>query len=165
MNMASIWELPVLYVCENNQYSEYTPYQETTSGQVTSRPAAFGIPAEQVDGQDVRAVFEVASRLVDQVRSGGGPHFLEAKTYRYRGHHVGDVDRRYYRSREEEEEWARDRDPLRKLADQLIIEEVAEEATFQRIHEEVGGQIEAAVQFAIDAPFPEPSEVDKHVYA
>src|SRR5437763_7861230 len=64
MNMASIWELPVLYVCENNQYSEYTAYQETTSGQVTGRPAAFGIPAEQVDGQDVQAVFEVASRLV-----------------------------------------------------------------------------------------------------
>src|SRR5205823_5993327 len=127
MNMASIWELPVLYVCENNQYSEYTAYQETTSGQVTGRPAAFGIPAEQVDGQDVQAVFEVASRLVDQVRRGGGPQFLEAKTYRYRGHHVGDVDRRYYRSREEEEEWARDRDPLRKLADRLIIEEIAEE--------------------------------------
>jgi TPP-dependent pyruvate/acetoin dehydrogenase alpha subunit len=165
MNMASIWKLPVIYVCENNQYSEYTPYGETTSGEIVGRPAAFGIPAEQVDGQDVRAVFEVATRLVEATRAGNGPAFLEAKTYRYRGHHVGDVDRRYYRSREEEEEWARDRDPLRKLADWLIAEELAEEMTFSRIHEEVGGEIEAAVQFAMDAPFPNPDEVDQHVYA
>jgi TPP-dependent pyruvate/acetoin dehydrogenase alpha subunit len=165
MNMAAIWKLPVIYVCENNQYSEYTPYQETTSGEVIGRPAAFGIPAEQVDGQDVRTVFDVASRLVADVRGGGGPRFLEAQTYRYRGHHVGDVDRRYYRSREEEEEWARDRDPLRKLADWLMAEELAEEGTFTRIHEEVGGEIEAAVQFAMDAPFPDPGEVDQHVYA
>jgi acetoin:2,6-dichlorophenolindophenol oxidoreductase subunit alpha len=165
MNMASIWKLPVIYVCENNEYSEYTPYAETTSGEVVGRPAAFGIPAEQVDGQDVRAVFEAAQRLVESTRAGNGPAFLEAKTYRYRGHHVGDVDRRYYRSREEEEEWARDRDPLRKLADWLIAEELAEETTFNSIHEEVGGEIEAAVQFAMDAPFPDPSEVDQHVYA
>ena len=78
---------------------------------------------------------------------------------------MGDVDRRYYRSREEEEEWARDRDPLRRLADWLVAEELAEETTFSRIHEEVGGEIETAVQFAIDAPFPDPSEVDQHVYA
>src|SRR6266516_4256778 len=130
MNMASIWKLPVIYVCENNQYAEYTPYQETTSGEVVARAAAFGIPAEQVDGQDVRAVYETVSRLVEDVRGGGGPRFLESRTYRYRGHHVGDVDRRYYRSREEEEEWARDRDPLRRLADWLVAEELAEETTF-----------------------------------
>ncbi len=165
MNMASIWQLPVIYVCENNQYSEYTSYQETTSGEVTGRPAAFGIPAETIDGQDVRGVYETATRLVAEVRGGGGPRFLEAKTYRYRGHHVGDVDRRYYRPREEEEEWARERDPLRKLADWLITEELAEETTFERIHAEVGGEIEQAAQFAIDAPFPDPAEVDQHVYA
>ena len=165
MNMASIWKLPVIYVCENNQYSEYTRYTETTAGEVVARPAAFGIPAEQVDGQDVRAVFEKARKLVASARSGRGPAFLEAKTYRFGGHHVGDVDRRYYRSREEEEEWARDRDPLRRLADWLIAEELAEESTFNRIHEEVGGEIEAAVQFAMDAPFPDPVEVDQHVYA
>src|SRR6059036_2281257 len=76
MNMASIWKLPVIYVCENNGYSEYTPYQETTSGEVVARAAAFGIPAEQVDGQDVRAVYETVSRLVEDVRGGGGPRFL-----------------------------------------------------------------------------------------
>jgi acetoin:2,6-dichlorophenolindophenol oxidoreductase subunit alpha len=165
MNMAAAWKLPVIYVCENNQYSEYTPYTETTAGEVVARAAAFGIPAEQVDGQDVRSVFEKARKLVASTRSGNGPVFLEARTYRFRGHHVGDVDRRYYRSREEEEEWTRDRDPLKRLAEWLIAEELAEESTFQRIREEVGGEIERAVQFAIDAPFPDPAEVDQHVYA
>jgi hypothetical protein len=75
---------------------------------------------------------------VEDVRGGGGPRFLESRTYRYRGHHVGDVDRRYYRSREEEEEWARDRDPLRRLANWLITEELAEELTFTHLHEEAG---------------------------
>jgi pyruvate dehydrogenase E1 component alpha subunit len=165
MNMASIWQLPIIYVCENNQYSEYTPYQETCAGEVIGRPAAFGIPAESIDGQDVRGVYETATRLVAEVRAESGPRFLEAKTYRYRGHHVGDVDRRYYRSREEEEEWARDRDPLRKLADWLITEELAEEVTVERTQQEVAGEIERAVQFAIDAPLPDPSEVSQHVYA
>ena len=165
MNMASIWKLPVIYVCENNQYSEYTPYGETTSGEVVGSAGGIRHPCEQIDGQDVRTVHEVATRLVAEVRGGGGPRFLEAKTYRYRGHHVGDVDRRYYRSRDEEDEWARDRDPLRKLADWLIAEELADEETFELIHKDVGGEIEAAAQFAIDAPFPDPSEVDKHVYA
>ena len=94
-----------------------------------------------------------------------GPSFLEAKTYRFRGHHVGDVDRRYYRSREEEEEWARDRDPLRRLADWLLTEELAEEQTITSIQAEVDAEIERAVQFAKDAPFPDPDEVDQHVYA
>src|SRR5437867_2145542 len=165
MNMASLWKLPVIYVCEDNLYGEYTPNSETIAGTMAARPAGFGIPTTEVDGQDVRAVFEAASALVQRARGGGGPACLIAHTYRFRGHHVGDIDRRYYRSREEEEEWARNRDPLRRLADWLIAEELAEATTFTRIHEEVGGEIEAAVQFAIDAPFPDPSEVDQHVYA
>src|SRR5437016_8004026 len=85
MNMAQLWKLPVIYACENNMYNEYTHYSETTSGDILSRPAAFGLPAESVDGQDVRAVHGVASRFVERARAGAGPALLLCHTYRTRG--------------------------------------------------------------------------------
>src|SRR5438445_5569255 len=91
MNMASLWQLPVIYVCENNQYNEYTSYRETTAGEVTARAAAFGIQSEAVDGQDVQAVNATMKRLVERARRGEGPAFVQCRTYRYYGHHVGDV--------------------------------------------------------------------------
>src|ERR1700677_5016527 len=91
MNLAQLWPLPVIYVCENNQYNEYTHYTETTAGAILGRAAAFGIEAASVDGQDVRRVYEVASRLVNRARAGGGPGFLQCDTYRYGGHPVGDI--------------------------------------------------------------------------
>ena len=96
MNMASLWQLPVIYVCENNMYNEYTHYLEATAGDVLDRPRAFGIHALDVDGQDVRAVYAVTKGLVERSRRGEGPAFLVCNTYRYHGHHVGDVDRAYY---------------------------------------------------------------------
>src|SRR5574341_803553 len=86
MNMASLWKLPVIYVCENNQYNEYTHYSETTAGEVTARAQAFGIHAESIDGQDVKAVHATALKLVNNARSGAGPTFLQCKTYRFHGH-------------------------------------------------------------------------------
>src|ERR1700731_3064225 len=99
MNMAQLWKLPVVYACENNMYTEYTHFSETTAGDILARGTAFGIPAETVDGQDVRAVHATASRLVDRARSGAGPSFVLCNTYRYRGHHVGDINREYYRAK------------------------------------------------------------------
>src|SRR5215211_4293410 len=128
MNMAALWKLPVVYVCENNSYNEYTHFSETTSGNIGARAAAFGIPAEEVDGQDARAVYAATHRAVERARRGEGPGFLVCETYRYHGHHVGDVDRAYYRSKDEAE-------------------------------------VAAAAEHALEAPFPDPSEVDKHVYA
>src|SRR6202045_940159 len=96
MNLAALWKLPVIYVCENNMYNEYTHYLETTAGEILARPAAFGIPAETVDGQDVRGVYQCAMRLVQRAREGTGPSFLMCNTYRYTGHHVGDISREYY---------------------------------------------------------------------
>ncbi|MBO0832717.1 MAG: thiamine pyrophosphate-dependent dehydrogenase E1 component subunit alpha, partial [Actinobacteria bacterium] len=119
MNMASLWKLPVIYVCENNLYNEYTPQRETTAGDMKARAEAFGIAVQDVDGQDVLATWEAAQRAVARARSGEGPSFLLCHTYRYYGHHVGDVDRSYYRSKEEEQEWRRNRDPIRILADRL----------------------------------------------
>src|SRR6202167_5320575 len=90
MNLAQLWKLPVIYVCENNMYTEYTHFSETTAGDILSRATAFGVEAAKVDGQDVRAVNEGGQRLVDRARSGGGPAFLLCDTYRYHGHHAGD---------------------------------------------------------------------------
>jgi TPP-dependent pyruvate/acetoin dehydrogenase alpha subunit len=119
MNLAQLWRLPVIYVCENNLYNEYTHYAETTAGELIARPAAFGMLAEEVDGQDVRAVFAAAQRLVERARRGEGPAFMVCRTYRYHGHHVGDINRAYYRSKDEEQEWRVTRDPLATLADWL----------------------------------------------
>ncbi len=165
MNMASLWHLPVIYVCENNLYNEYTHFSETTAGELTARPEAFCIHAEEVDGQDVRAVYATTRRLVERARQGAGPAFMLCNTYRYRGHHVGDIDRSYYRSKEEEERWKAERDPLKLLAQWLIDKEFADQETLARIHADVKAEIEAGAQFAIDAPYPDTSEVDQHVYA
>src|ERR1700680_1580632 len=99
MNMAALWKLPVIYVCENNMYNEYTHYLETTAGDISARAKGFGIPGETVDGQDVRKVYAAAKQVVDRARAGAGPSFLVCDTYRFMGHHVGDVNREYYRSK------------------------------------------------------------------
>src|SRR5271163_144552 len=103
MNLAQLWKLPVIYVCENNMYTEYTHFLQTTAGDIVARATAFGVRAETVDGQDVRAVHAIATELADRARRGEGPAFLLCNTYRYRGHHVGDINREYYRSKKEEQ--------------------------------------------------------------
>jgi len=157
--------LPVIYVCENNLYNEYTHYKETTAGEITARPEAFGIHTESVDGQDVQAVYDSMMRLVERARKGEGPAFLMCNTYRYHGHHVGDIDRSYYRSKEEEQEWVKERDPLKLLAQRLIDQGLADQPVFDQIEAEVKKEIEAGANFAIDAPYPDASEVEEHVYA
>ncbi|MFZ0201698.1 MAG: thiamine pyrophosphate-dependent dehydrogenase E1 component subunit alpha [Candidatus Sulfotelmatobacter sp.] len=165
MNLAQLWKLPVIYVCENNLYNEYTHYTETTAGTILGRAAAFGIETASVDGQDVRAVNEVATRLIHRARTGGGPAFLQCDTYRYSGHHVGDINREYYRSKQEEQQWKTERDPILLLAKWLTEQGYADAASLDRITSEVRGVMEAAVKFAIAAPYPDMDEVEKHVYA
>jgi pyruvate dehydrogenase E1 component alpha subunit len=164
MNMASLWKLPVVYVCENNLYTEYTHYTETTAGDLCARAEAFGILSERVDGQDVRAVYAAAQRIVEQARRGEGPAFLLCDTYRYYGHHVGDIQRTYYRSKEEEEFWKSERDPVTLLGEWLTQHDI-DNATLEKIKVEAQAEVEAGVQFALNAPFPDASEVDQHVYA
>jgi pyruvate dehydrogenase E1 component alpha subunit len=165
MNLAQLWKLPVIYVCENNQYNEYTHFQETTAGTILGRAAAFGIEAASVDGQDVRAVHEVATRLVKRARSGDGPAFLQCDTYRYSGHHVGDINREYYRSKQEEHLWKTDRDPITLHGKWLIEQGHSDAVALEKIGKEIRVTMEAAVKFAIDAPYPSVDEVEKHVYA
>jgi pyruvate dehydrogenase E1 component alpha subunit len=165
MNMAALWKLPVIYVCENNLYNEYTHYTETTAGDLGARAQAFGIHTERVDGQDVRAVHDVAERLVARARRGEGPAFLLCDTYRYYGHHVGDIQRTYYRSREEEDYWKTERDPITLLGTWLKEQSLAADVDLEHIRAETQREVEAGVQFALDAPFPDGSEVEQHVYA
>jgi pyruvate dehydrogenase E1 component alpha subunit len=165
MNMASLWSLPVIYVCENNLYNEYTHYLEATAGEILARPRAFGIEAREVDGQDVRLVYATTAELVARARAGQCPAFLLANTYRYHGHHVGDVDRSYYRSKEEEELWRDKRDPLTLLASWLEEGKQADGEQLRRIEEDARAEITQGLRFALDAPFPEPSEVTEDVFA
>src|SRR5438067_6476672 len=165
MNMAALWKLPVVYLCENNLYTEYTHYTETTAGEIVARAAAFGMPAEEVDGQDVLAVHGATQRAVERARAGEGPSFLCANTYRFHGHHVGDVDRAYYRSKDEEADWKTNRDPVTRLGAQLVDAALATPEELERIATEAQEEIAAGVQFALDAPFPPESEVTQHVYA
>jgi TPP-dependent pyruvate/acetoin dehydrogenase alpha subunit len=165
MNLAALWKLPVIYVCENNLYTEYTHYSETTAGDILARGTAFGVQAEAVDGQDVRAVNATAQKLVDRARKGEGPAFLLCNTYRYTGHHVGDINREYYRSKQEEQEWKTKRDPIKNLVDWLISEKLADSASFTAIETEVRAEMKSAVEFAIAAPYPGVEEVEQDVYA
>ncbi|HVC86262.1 MAG TPA: thiamine pyrophosphate-dependent dehydrogenase E1 component subunit alpha [Gaiellaceae bacterium] len=165
MNMASLWRLPVIYVCENNLYNEYTHYLESTAGSILDRPKAFGIESREVDGQDVRAVHAVTSELVTRARNGEGPAFLLCNTYRYHGHHVGDVDRGYYRSKDEEQLWLSERDPLVLHGRWLREQGLADDDALRAIDDEVRAVVERGAAFALDAPFPEPGEVTEDVFA
>jgi acetoin:2,6-dichlorophenolindophenol oxidoreductase subunit alpha len=164
MNMAALWKLPVIYVCENNLYNEYTHYSETTAGDFMARAAAFGIQTDVVDGQDVRAVYLTALRLVEQARQGEGPAFLLCNTYRYHGHHVGDINRGYYRSKDEEEDWKTNRDPLQILSTWMTAEQIADAKLLEDIEQNVKIEADVALKFALGAPFPDPAEVTDHVY-
>jgi pyruvate dehydrogenase E1 component alpha subunit len=164
MNMAQLWKLPVIYVCVNNLYNEYTHHSESTAGSMKARAEAFGILTAEVDGQNVREVYEAAHRLVERARSGDGPAFLLCNTYRYLGHHVGDISRDYYRSKEEETKWKSERDPLRLLSSWLSEHQMADAGIFEQIESQVRGEVEKAVEYALNAPFPALEEVSKHVY-
>ncbi|MBX3014665.1 MAG: thiamine pyrophosphate-dependent dehydrogenase E1 component subunit alpha [Caldilineaceae bacterium] len=164
-NMAQLWQLPVIYVCENNNYGEYTHRSEAAAGTLVGRAQAFGIQAVEVDGQDIRQVFLTMRRLVERARRGGGPAFLVCNTYRFLGHHVGDVNREYYRPKDEESYWRTERDPMKQLAQWMVDQKLAEADIFEQIETDVRNEVTAAVDFALNAPYPAPEEVDQHVYA
>lgn len=165
MNMAALWKLPVIYACENNGYSEYTKTEEIAAGSLTARAEAFGIEAFEVDGQDVLAVNELTTQLVERCRKGEGPFFMELKTYRYHGHHVGDINRDYYRSKDEEAEWKNVRDPITNFGKWLEDQNILSADELAAINNEIAADAKNAVDYALNAPYPDPSEVDMHVFA
>ena len=164
MNMASIWKLPVIYLCENNMYGQYTAKAKVAAGpRLGARAEALGLRATEVYGQEVWSVYETMAQVVDRVRAGGGPEFVECKTYRYYGHHVGDPGKAY-RPAEEIEDWKTNRDPIKLFADKLVGDRICGPEELSAIDEEMQREVDGAVEFAKAAPFPEVSEVAKYVY-
>ncbi len=164
MNMAALWGLPVIYACENNGYSEYTKTDEIAAGSITARAEAFGIESYDLDGQDVLAVNDLTQKLVARCRKGEGPFFMNLKTYRYHGHHVGDINRDYYRTKDEEAEWKTTRDPITNFGKWLEGEKIVTAEELVAINDSVRQEAEEAVAYALDAKYPDVSEVDMHVY-
>jgi pyruvate dehydrogenase E1 component alpha subunit len=165
LNLAQLWQLPVIFVCENNGYNEYTHFSESTAGDVAKRAEAFGMANETADGQNVRETYTIAKKYIERARSGGGPAFLQFKTYRYHGHHVGDIARAYYRPKAEEQEWVTERDPITLHGTWLMENGIATRADLDAIQEKLVVEMDAAVDFGVNAPYPDPSRVTEDVYA
>ncbi len=163
LNMSAIWKLPMVFVCENNGYAESTPVEYALGTKDLARRAeAFGVPAATVDGQDVFAVYREMGRAVGRARAGGGPSFLECKTYRYYGHFIGDDPRRYRTA--EEEAYYRGRDCIARFERTVVDRGALAEAEFRAIDEEVTSVIEEAVRFAEASQPPALSTLTTDVY-
>jgi pyruvate dehydrogenase E1 component alpha subunit len=164
-NMAALWNLPVVYVMENNQYGEYTSPSRSTAGTGPARAEAMGIPATTVDGNDVMDVYYAARWAIQRARGGEGPSFIECQTYRWRGHHMGDQGDTYgYRNQAEIESWM-NKCPIKRFTGVLVENDIATRAELEVIDSEVQLLIDEAVEYAKQAPYPDPSEVYEHVYA
>jgi len=163
INMASAWKLPVIFVCENNLYAMGTRQSRIMNIEnISDRAPSYGIPGVSVDGNDVLAVYEAAQVATERARRGEGPTLIECKTYRHKGH--SRVDPAKYRPREEVEEWLR-KDPIKRLRDKLIQTDISMEAELQEIEKGVSNEIEDAVKFAVESPYPTPEEALEDVYA
>jgi pyruvate dehydrogenase E1 component alpha subunit len=163
INMASVWRLPVIFVCENNLYAMGTRQSRVMNIEnIADRATAYGIPGVVVDGNDVLAVYEATVKAVERARKGEGPTLIECKTYRHKGH--SRVDPAKYRPKEEVEEWLA-KDPIKRFKEKLLQEGAITEAEIQQIEQEVAAEIDAAVRFAMESPYPEPEEALEDVYA
>jgi pyruvate dehydrogenase E1 component alpha subunit len=157
-NMAALWKLPVVYVIENNQYAMGTAIKRSTAQpDLSQRGVSFGIPGEQVDGMDVRAVRLAGQKAVTHARNGEGPYILEMKTYRYRGHSMSDPAK--YRPREEVEKVRTEHDPIEQVRVRLLAEKRASEEDVKKIDTEIRAIVNEAADFASHAPEPDPSEL------
>ncbi|MCY3908219.1 MAG: thiamine pyrophosphate-dependent dehydrogenase E1 component subunit alpha [Anaerolineaceae bacterium] len=161
MNLAAIWKLPALYVCENNQYGEAMPVQEFVPvSRISQRATAYGLNGVSVDGMDVEAVMNATADALEQLRAGQGPVFIEMVTYRFRGHYGGDPEHTY-RSREEIAVW-RNRDPLTLARTRLLARGYSEE-TLDDLEASVRAEIEEDMEWALEQPFPTVEQATDHV--
>ncbi|NLV74147.1 MAG: thiamine pyrophosphate-dependent dehydrogenase E1 component subunit alpha [Chloroflexi bacterium] len=163
LNMAAIWKLPVVYFCENNLYAASTPFSTAFNiKQVADRAASYGIPGIVVDGYDVESVAEVAEEAYNRARRGDGPTLVECMTYRLCGHSRSDP--RTYRTKEEEAEWQA-RDVIPTTASRLLDRGLATQERIDQFEAEVKAEIDDAVQFAEESPYPEPHELMEDIFA
>jgi len=163
INLAAIWKLPVVYVCENNQYAiSLAQKHHQAIRDISDRAAAYGIPGVAVDGNDVVAVYEAASEAVRRARRGDGPTLIECKTWRHKGHFEGDP--RVYMDPAEHEDWLK-KDPIPRLARRLLELGYVTEEVLKGVEAAIAAEVEEAVRFAEESPYPEPSELTEDVYA
>jgi pyruvate dehydrogenase E1 component alpha subunit len=163
LNLAGLWSLPVVYVCENNLYGMSTHVKKAASvDRLEERASGYGIPGRTVNGMDVEAVFQAAGEAIDRARSGAGPSFLVMDAYRYYGHSRTDPCK--YRTKEEEETWKK-RDPIERFKARLIGEGQLTEAQFHRMEDDADRQIAEAVAFAEQSPYPTRDDLETDLYA
>ncbi len=166
LNMAALWKLPVIYVCENNQYAISTSQDRSSSiKDIYLRKDAYGMHGCMVDGNDIMAVYEVAQQAVDRARHGEGPTLVECKTYRWRGHYEGEEARSYtYRTAEEIEGWEK-KCPIERFRKKLLEEGISGKGDFDEMEHDIQKEIEEAIQFAESSPFPVPEDALTGIYA
>jgi len=166
LNLAALWKLPVLYVCENNQYALSTPLRESVGlPELSERARGYGIPGARVDGNDVLAVHAAAAEAVRRARAGEGPTLLDCLTYRFFGHFTGDKGHGItYRTKQEMEEW-RNRCPIARLRRHLLGAAIATDAQLEKIETQAQALIAAAAQYGLDSPWPSPEEALEDVFA
>jgi pyruvate dehydrogenase E1 component alpha subunit len=163
INLATVWKLPVIFVCENNLYAMGTRQSKVMAiKNIADRAPAYGVPGVVVDGNDVLAVYGAVQEAVVRARKGEGPTLIECKTYRSRGH--SRVDAARYRPREEVDEWLA-KDPIKRFREKLLEAKTFTEKAIEQIEAETAARIEEAVKFAVDSPYPEPEEALQDVYA
>jgi pyruvate dehydrogenase E1 component alpha subunit len=163
VNLAALWKLPVVYVCENNQFGMTTPLNEASAQpDLTTRAAGYGIPGVRVDGMDVRETRRVAGEAVARARAGDGPTLVVAETYRFEGHYVGDPI--VYRAKEETEAW-KARDPILRQGEYLLKAGLATQAELDQVAADIAREMEEGVAFAMNSPIPDPSELYTDVYS
>ncbi|AUM64803.1 pyruvate dehydrogenase [Brevibacillus laterosporus] len=164
LNMASIWKLPVIFFCENNQYGMSGPVTEMVNIEnIADRSKAYGIPGVVVDGNDLLAVMNAVAEAAERARRGEGPTLIEAKTYRYKGHSKSDAKK--YRTRDEELDWRKNRDCIRRLQDILIEKGLLTQEQAKEIEQQAKKEIEEAVVFAEKSPMPSLDTLEEDVYA
>lgn len=163
MNLAALWDLPVLFCCENNLYAMGTALQRSESQtQLTLKAASYELPAWSVDGMDVLAVEAAAQKAIEAVRSGGGPHFLEFRTYRFRAHSMFDAE--LYRQHEEVEMW-KQHDPIDSFRERLLADDALTDSEWEFIEEEVAAEVESAVAYAEAAEWERVEDLERFVYS
>ena len=164
IGLGSLWKLPVVYVCENNQYQQWVPRMNVAVlDSVSDMAGAYAIPGVSVNGQDPIEVYEVAREAITRARSGGGPTLIEARTYRFYGHSLGDEQQ--YRTPEEVEAWRTDHDPIKTLRALMADRQWLTDQEDTAIQDEVKDEIANAVKFADESPFPDAAEVTTDVLA
>ncbi|MCB1507880.1 MAG: thiamine pyrophosphate-dependent dehydrogenase E1 component subunit alpha [Hyphomicrobiaceae bacterium] len=163
LNMAAIWKLPVVFVCENNGYGMSTSQaRATASATIAERAGAYAMPGRTIDGNDLSAVAEATEDAVSRARNGEGPSLIELKTYRWRGHSKSDRNR--YRTKEEIDHWMTENDPVKRIEADLVAFGILDEAGLDAVRASVAEEIEAGIAFAKESPSPDPADLERFVY-